>query len=47
MIEIPSLIETKNIINPILNKVFSVKECKDSYDTKIIFLKNLITMMVL
>ena len=37
MIEIPSLIETKNIINPILNKVFSVKECKDSYDTKIIF----------
>lgn len=37
MIEIPSLIETRNVINPILNKVFSVKECKDSYDRKIIF----------
>lgn len=37
MIEIPSLIETKHIIYPILDKVFSVKECKDSYDKKIIF----------
>lgn len=37
VIEIPSLLETKSIINPILNKVFSVKECRDSYDRDVIF----------
>lgn len=37
VIEIPSLVKTKNTINPILDKVFSVKECKDTYDKDVIF----------
>lgn len=37
LIEIPSLIETKETIGPILNGVFSIENCRDNYDKKVIF----------
>lgn len=37
VIKIPSLIESKNMINPILRMTFSINECKDIYDKKVFF----------
>ncbi len=36
-VAIPNLLETKDAILPIINKVFAVDSCKDLYDEKVIF----------